>query len=253
VALTVIHKDNRLPAWLGISIFLHLAIAWLLADHFIVVEVDPGPPDAISVQVSLMPSASTASAVPPATPAHTEADTLQPLAPPLAPKTAQPAKPSPTDAHWPVAEPQKSVTEPTNKGIAVPDEPLPATGASDESMRQTIARQETNAARYSQDASRNSGSQDHAEARYVAEIRARIQAEKRYPSLARRRSITGRVVVRLKIAEDGALESIHIANKPHRILKKATQSAIRRASPFPAPPGGAKTIEFAVDYDLVGS
>lgn len=87
-------------------------------------------------------------------------------------------------------------------------------------------------------------------ARYVEEIRARIEARKRYPAMARKRSVEGRVVARVVIRADGRVSAVEFDGGAPALLRRATDDAIRAAAPYPAPPAGAMTIELPVDYSL---
>lgn len=87
-------------------------------------------------------------------------------------------------------------------------------------------------------------------ARYVEEIRARIQRRKHYPPLARKRSVEGRVIARVAIRADGRLTAVEFDPTAPPLLRRATDDAIRSAAPYPAPPAGDITIEFPVEYSL---
>ena len=87
-------------------------------------------------------------------------------------------------------------------------------------------------------------------ARYVEEVRARIEARRRYPAMARKRSVEGRVVARVAIRADGRVSAIEFDGGAPALLRRATDEAIRSAAPYPAPPAGAMTIELPVDYSL---
>jgi protein TonB len=88
-------------------------------------------------------------------------------------------------------------------------------------------------------------------ARYVAEVRAMILAQKRYPRLARKRSIEGAVEARIEIGADGSLSGLRLSESAPRVLSRATEEAIERAAPFPTPPEGVRVIEIPVDYSLL--
>ena len=87
-------------------------------------------------------------------------------------------------------------------------------------------------------------------ASYVETVRRRIQDRRRYPPLARKRAVEGRIVARLAIRADGRIESVEFRDSAPRLLRRATDDAIRKAAPYPVPPGGALTIELPVDYSL---
>lgn len=83
---------------------------------------------------------------------------------------------------------------------------------------------------------------------YVAEVRARIERQKRYPTMARRRGDEGLVLVRVSIASNGDLDSVDIAGQASAFLLRATREAVERARPFPMPPRGSVTIEIPVRW-----
>lgn len=87
-------------------------------------------------------------------------------------------------------------------------------------------------------------------ARYVEEVRRRIEARKRYPAMARKRAVEGRVVARVEIGADGRIATIAFEGGAPPLLRRATDEAIRAGEPYPAPPAGALTIELPVDYSL---
>lgn len=87
-------------------------------------------------------------------------------------------------------------------------------------------------------------------ARYVESIRARIEEAKRYPRLARKRAVEGRVVARVAIRADGGIGNVEFDGAAPALLRRATDRAIRSSVPYPPPPAGEITIEFPIDYSL---
>jgi protein TonB len=81
-------------------------------------------------------------------------------------------------------------------------------------------------------------------------VRESIARHKRYPDLARRRGIEGRVVLRLAIAPDGTLLESEAVDSPSAVLARSALSAVEAASPFGPPPGGALRIEVPIRYAL---
>lgn len=86
---------------------------------------------------------------------------------------------------------------------------------------------------------------------YVAEVRARIERQKRYPAMARRRGDEGVVLARVAIGSDGGLDSIDLEGEASPFLLRATREAVERARPFPMPPRGAVTIEVPVRWQVL--
>jgi protein TonB len=76
----------------------------------------------------------------------------------------------------------------------------------------------------------------------AARVRRRIDAEKRYPPLARRRGVVGSVDVAFETGLDGALRSATVRRSSgSALLDEAALDAVRRAAPFAAP-GCAFTV-----------
>jgi len=87
-------------------------------------------------------------------------------------------------------------------------------------------------------------------AAYVARVRDAIARHKKYPSLARRRGIEGRVTLRLSIASDGTVSSSTTLGSPPVLLARSALAAVASASPFDPPPSGSLEIEVPIRYAL---
>jgi protein TonB len=87
-------------------------------------------------------------------------------------------------------------------------------------------------------------------ASYVASVLRRIEAKKRYPSLARSRGVEGTVVVTLWISPIGGLERVEVGGNASPLLVSSTRDAIEKASPFPPPPDGMPSIRVPIRYAL---
>ncbi|WP_096704823.1 energy transducer TonB [Magnetospirillum sp. 15-1] len=89
---------------------------------------------------------------------------------------------------------------------------------------------------------------------YLAEVRRKLQAHLDYPFAARRMKLGGIVHIRLRVATDGVVEERSMtvtASSGAEILDEAGLATIRRASPFPPPPGGrALVINVPVVFEL---
>jgi TonB family protein len=83
-------------------------------------------------------------------------------------------------------------------------------------------------------------------ARLLADAVARIRSARRYPELARRREIEGRVRVAFTVAPDGRVERISVKRSADPLLDEAACDAVRRAAPLP-PIGNA---EIEIDFHL---
>jgi protein TonB len=78
----------------------------------------------------------------------------------------------------------------------------------------------------------------------------RIDAKKRYPSLAKSRGVEGTVMVTLWISPGGGLDRVEIGDKAPPLLAASTREAVEQASPFPPPPNGMPSIRVPIRYAL---
>jgi protein TonB len=85
---------------------------------------------------------------------------------------------------------------------------------------------------------------------YKALVRARIQAERRYSSMARRRGLEGVVTVRVSVGPSGKVSKVLIEDGAPMLLSKSTEEAVERAGPFPPPPAGLGVLRIPVRYRL---
>ncbi|MBI5488895.1 MAG: TonB family protein [Deltaproteobacteria bacterium] len=80
------------------------------------------------------------------------------------------------------------------------------------------------------------------------EVRAAVDARKRYPPLARRRGVSGTVEVSFAVAEDGTVAEARVASSSGAaLLDEAALEAVRGAAPFPV--GGCR-FELPVRFSL---
>ena len=77
-------------------------------------------------------------------------------------------------------------------------------------------------------------------------VRAQIARGARYPHSASSRRIEGTVALRLTLHPDGTLEDCRALGEPHPALELAALNAVRRAAPFPAPPGDEPEARSAI-------
>jgi len=69
-------------------------------------------------------------------------------------------------------------------------------------------------------------------------IRSRIESRKTYPESARMRNAEGKAVIGFVLHLDGSVSSIEVIRKSrHPALNEAALDAVRKAAPFPKPPG----------------
>jgi periplasmic protein TonB len=87
---------------------------------------------------------------------------------------------------------------------------------------------------------------------YFQMVRLRIEAHKRYPSIARVRQIEGRTTVRFLIAPDGRMTGLEVIGSARSgVLDRAALTAVREASPFPIPPTGIFKGPIALELCIV--
>ena len=78
---------------------------------------------------------------------------------------------------------------------------------------------------------------------YTQKILHRIEQHKRYPLAARRRRLTGTVMLSLRLGAEGRIESLRCVTGS-RLLCRAAEQATRAAAPFPPLPDGTHTLAF---------
>lgn len=87
---------------------------------------------------------------------------------------------------------------------------------------------------------------------YLSLIQQSIEQHKRYPLVARRRHIEGRVNVRFVISPTGLIDKIEIVQSSgQEILDRATLKAVREASPLPPPPAGLFAEDTVMELTIV--
>lgn len=238
-------SDRAFQIGIGLSFALHLVAAILLSGPRWATPIVRPPAQAASVRVRLAspPRAEAAEAKPPAVAApppvrerkrperpvkNLEQAKLrpEPEPEPIVEKKADPVEAA-TQTLLAAAQARESDEVPTDAGV-----PGPAPAAD---LPNALPSEADDPSRL---------------ARYVEAVRARIEARKRYPAMARKRSVEGRVVARVEIRADGRVSAIEFDGGAPALLRRATDEAIRSAAPYPAPPAGAMTIELPVDYSL---
>jgi len=85
--------------------------------------------------------------------------------------------------------------------------------------------------------------------RDLAAVRRRIDAKKIYPRIAVRNGWEGRVLVEMRLENDGTLAAVRLlVGSGYPVLDDATITAVRKASPFPPV---ARVLSVPVEYRLV--
>jgi len=90
---------------------------------------------------------------------------------------------------------------------------------------------------------------------YFSMVRMKIERHKKYPYVARKRQIEGRVRLRFVIKPDGTVSAVELLERcRHSILNEAALKAVKESSPFPTPPkhlfSGPVTLEISIVFEL---
>lgn len=229
-------RSDRNPVFaisIAVSLFAHAAAAWLLSERTSVRRVDFGEEKVVAVRL-FQPAPPAPVAAPPPQPIETPPPrpTEKPIAkePEPTPEPAQVADARPEeDAPIPPELPAVSAAVPT-------PEPAPAVSAAVPTPEPAPAVPE--------------GVDRDERAEYVHYVGGLVKGQRRYPRLARKRKITGEVLVEIEIGPDGDVAAIRPVSDSPRVLLRATEEAIRRAAPFRSPPGGSIAFRLPLAYDL---
>jgi len=82
----------------------------------------------------------------------------------------------------------------------------------------------------------------------LTQIKAKIEAAKRYPRIALKKKLEGRPTVLFEINPDGSIRYVQIARSSgETVLDNAALETVRRAAPLPNYP---KPIQLAIRYEL---
>jgi protein TonB len=157
-----------------------------------------------------------------------------------------------------VAEAEPEIIEPT---ATAPE--IPRTESATDSKMATTAKGLSNTGSTTksptaEESSSGTGQKTDASAlqAYLAAIRARIAAAKRYPMMAERRHIQGEVIVSFRLKYDGSLigDPKLTGSSGSNLLDGAAVRAVKRAAPFPRFPGPIDemfTEPLSVELDFV--
>ena len=83
--------------------------------------------------------------------------------------------------------------------------------------------------------------------RLLALVRSKIRSHRRYPELARRRGIEGKVEVSFRILSDGRVSELMVRRGADPMLDEAALAAVRAASPLPPFP---EPLTVELDFGL---
>ena len=86
---------------------------------------------------------------------------------------------------------------------------------------------------------------------FLAEILMRIEKAKYYPSVARKRGMTGTITCKFSIFPDGSVKDISLVkSSKYKLLNKAAFEAIKKGSPYPDFPSSFKKNVFTSLVDI---
>ena len=145
-------------------------------------------------------------------------------------KKKLPPKPKPKPK--PIIKPEPIIQEPVAKQEPIVEEPI-IEEVSEEEIVEEVQEQEVvqteNISNVQQQI--NQDVREAKQRKFVEQLVKRINSNKSYPNMARRRCIEGVVDVKFKILADGTVEDIEIISGKS-IFKKATIQAIERSFPI---------------------
>jgi protein TonB len=87
---------------------------------------------------------------------------------------------------------------------------------------------------------------------YLSKLLAKIEKNKFYPTIARRRNLQGTIQVRFRLGCHGEVEALEIDGE-HSLLRKAAGKAIEAAHPLPKIPAEIECpmlVDYAMAYTL---
>ena len=91
---------------------------------------------------------------------------------------------------------------------------------------------------------------------YLSMVRMRIERHKKYPIIARKRHMEGRVRLRFIIGPDGRVSGMKVVGKSrYSVLDRAAVKAVTDSAPFPEPPkdlfAGPVPLEVSIVFELM--
>jgi TonB family protein len=235
--MSIVHRAVRtgsLTPWAIGALLLH-GLAWIVIH-------ETGFPPTIRVPPALhVPAVSLVVIAHEPVPSRRTPQPAHVSAPPR--RVARPG-PRPTTYRPPPERPVETAVAPEPSPVVETAAVVQDAGASDPSSAnesESIATSEALSTR---------GEDESELARYVALVRTRIDANKVYPAIARRRGVEGRVVARVRIDAAGRVLSLDTASGSSAVLGRSARDAIEAAAPFPPPPGGEFELEIPLQYSL---
>lgn len=83
---------------------------------------------------------------------------------------------------------------------------------------------------------------------YILQVLEKIEEQKSYPLLARRRHTSGSVTLSIRVSSAGVIEKLECLHGPASLCRAAVKAA-DKAQPFPALPGGTNHLAF--EYQML--
>jgi TonB family protein len=253
---TVVRAPQAFRRYVGLSVGLHAALLGLAAT---LAAVRPAPPLPAVVPVTLLarlPGAPAPGDVSAGPPAASPAPVASPPTAPPPKRVVLPKQPAPRPV--PRSEPPKQVPPAAPPRVAPPAPPSApsADGAGAPALAPTPGEGGGGGGEVAAlgpgsggAPGARGGGEDPLEV-YAALVRARIQAQRRYSPMARRRGLEGVVMVRLQLAASGEVAKLLVEDGAPLLLARSTEDAVARAGPFPPPPTGLGVLRIPVRYRL---
>jgi protein TonB len=174
-----------------------------------------------------------------------------------APASAEPRpEPPKPEQPRPKPEPKKVRPKPVPKAVSEPaqeaqEEPVtPAEPSPNESAVEASPSPPPSAAKGAASPNEAQLTEKEKEA-YLAKLLAHIERHKRYPRVARRRGLEGRVAVSFLLTGGGQVENLRTEGG-YALLGRAAEAAIHESLPLPAPPEGME-LPLSIDFGMVFS
>jgi protein TonB len=84
---------------------------------------------------------------------------------------------------------------------------------------------------------------------YHAKVIEKIERNKHYPKMARRRGTEGAIQVNFLVLNDGNISTLQL-HGGHRLLSSAARRAINKSIPLPSPPKSPYQVAFIMRFEL---
>jgi protein TonB len=84
---------------------------------------------------------------------------------------------------------------------------------------------------------------------YLSKIMAKIERNKHYPKMARRRGTEGAIQVNFLVLNDGNISTLQLRGG-HKLLSSAARRAINKSIPLPSPPKSPYQVAFTMRFEL---